>query len=49
MRRLFFWTTILSGALAAHLMLKRGESVGTVVSKTTTNPIGSLVNELKPS
>ncbi len=49
MRRLFFWTTIISGGVAAYMMLKRGESLGTVARQASTNPFGSLVNEFKRS
>jgi hypothetical protein len=47
MKRLFFWGTIFSGAAAAYLMYRRGESLGTIATKTISNPIGSLTNELK--
>ncbi|WP_263383769.1 hypothetical protein [Granulicella arctica] len=47
MKRLFFWGTILSGAAAAYLMYRRGESLGTIVKQATTNPVGTLSNELK--
>ena len=47
MRKVIFWTTILSGAIAAYLMFKRGESLGTIASQATTNPVGSLLGELK--
>ena len=47
MRKLFFWATIISGGVAAYLMLKRGESLGTVGRQATVHPFGSLVNELK--
>jgi hypothetical protein len=47
MKRLLFWGTIVSGAAAAYLMYRRGESLGTIAQKTISNPIGSLTNELK--
>ncbi|GAC1421045.1 MAG: hypothetical protein NVSMB62_15600 [Acidobacteriaceae bacterium] len=47
MRRFFFWATVASGAVAAYLMFKRGESFGQIAQKTVTNPVGSLVNELR--
>ena len=46
-RRLFFWATVASGVAAAFLMIRRGESLGTIARKTITNPIGTLVTELK--
>jgi len=47
MRKLFFYGTILSGAVAAYLMYRRGESLGTIIQKATTNPIGSFTSEVK--
>ena len=49
MRKLLFWTTILSGAVAAYLMFKRGESFDTIASKATQHPFGALADELKRS
>jgi hypothetical protein len=46
MRKLIVWGTFLSGAAAAFLMYRRGASIGTIASRATLNPIGSLVNEL---
>jgi hypothetical protein len=47
MRRIIFWATIASGAIAAYMMLKRGEPIGEVAQKAIGNPVGSLVNEMK--
>ena len=47
MRRIIFWATIASGVAAAIIMYRRGESLPTIAKATVTNPIGSLVNELK--
>ena len=47
MKRALFWGTIIAGAVAAYLMYRRGESVGTIAVKTVTNPVGSLVTELQ--
>ena len=47
MRRLLFWGSILSGAAAAYLMYKRGESLGTILKSATTDPVGTLVSEVK--
>ena len=47
MKRILFWATIASGVAAAYLMIRRGESLGTIARKTLTNPIGTLVTELK--
>ena len=46
MKRLFFWATIASGALAAYLMYKRGESIGSIAKQTLTNPVGTLAHEV---
>ena len=47
MKRLFFWTTIFSGAAAAYLMYRRGEPAGRIVKQTLAHPIGSLASEIK--
>jgi hypothetical protein len=47
MKKVLFYGTILSGAVAAYLMYRRGESFGTIAQKTMTNPIGSFANEMK--
>ncbi len=47
MRKLFFWIPIIAGTAAALLMLRRGESLGTIAKKATTNPMGTLLSELK--
>ena len=46
MRKLIYWGTIASGVIAAYLMYKRGEKLGTIAKNAATNPIGSLVNEM---
>ena len=47
MKKLFLWGTVASGLLAAYLMFKRGEKLGTIVQKTVAHPEGTLVDELK--
>ena len=47
MRKLIFWGTIASGAIAAYMMYKRGEKLGSIALHTATNPLGSLVTELR--
>jgi hypothetical protein len=47
MKRALFWGTIVAGAIAAYLMYRRGESMGTIAVRTVTNPVGSLVSELQ--
>jgi hypothetical protein len=47
MKRVFFWGTIAAGAVAAYMMYRRGESVGTIAVKAVTNPVGTLVSELQ--
>jgi hypothetical protein len=41
------YATIISGFVAAYLMYRRGESVISIAKKTVTNPVGSLVSEVK--
>jgi len=47
MNKLILFATIASGVIAAYLMYKRGESIGTIAKNAITNPIGSLVTEVK--
>lgn len=47
MKRLFIWASLLSGAAAAYLMYRRGESLATIAKKTLTYPVGTLATELK--
>lgn len=46
-RKLFVWGTFVAGAVAAYLMYKRGESMPTIAKRAITNPVGSLVTELR--
>jgi hypothetical protein len=41
------YATIISGFGAAYLMYRRGESMISIARKTVTNPVGSLVSEVK--
>jgi hypothetical protein len=47
MSRLILFATIASGVIAAYLMYRRGESIGTIAKQAVTNPIGSLMTEVK--
>ena len=47
MRRFVFLATLAAGVSAAYLMQKRGESLMTIVKKTTNTPLGTLAEELK--
>ena len=47
MSKVILYATIISGFVAAYLMYRRGESVVSIARKTVTNPIGSLVTEVK--
>jgi hypothetical protein len=49
MRRLILSATVISGIVAAYLMYRRGESLGTIARRTIPNPVGSLVSEVKNS
>jgi hypothetical protein len=46
-RRLIFFAMVVSGLVAAYLMYRRGESVMSIARQTVTNPVGSLVSEVK--
>jgi hypothetical protein len=41
------YATIISGFVAAYLMYRRGESLLSIAKKTVSNPVGSLVSEVK--
>jgi hypothetical protein len=47
MRKALFWGTLIAGGVAAYMMFRRGESLGMIAARTVTNPVGSLVTELK--
>ena len=46
-RKLIVVGSILSGAVAAYLMYKRGTPLFTIARKTISNPVGALVGELR--
>jgi hypothetical protein len=45
--KVILYATLISGFVAAYLMYRRGESMVSIARKTVTNPVGSLVSELK--
>jgi hypothetical protein len=47
MRKLLFYATVVSGVVAAVLMLRRGESLPTIAREATQNPVGALASELQ--
>jgi hypothetical protein len=47
MRKIILYATVISGVVAAYMMYRRGESLGTIAKRTVTNPVGSLVSEVK--
>ncbi len=47
MRKVILFATVASGFVAAYLMYRRGESLGSIAKRTITNPVGSLVSEVK--
>lgn len=47
MSKLILFATIASGFIAAYLMYRRGEPLGTIAKQTITNPVGSLMTEVK--
>jgi hypothetical protein len=46
-KQLILFATVASGCIAAYLMYRRGESLGTIARQAITNPFGSLVSEVK--
>jgi len=49
LQKVILLATVVSGVVAAYLMYRRGESLGSIAKRTMTNPIGSLVSEVKNS
>ena len=47
MRKLFLYTTLLSGAIAAYLLFKRGVPLKEIAADVIQHPIGTLVHELE--
>ena len=47
MSKLIFYGMVTTGLVAAYLMHKRGESLVTIAKNVVTNPVGSLVAEVK--
>jgi hypothetical protein len=47
MKRLALFATVACGFVAAYLMYRRGESLGSIAKQIITNPVGSLVSEVK--
>ena len=47
MRKVILLATVVSGLVAAYLMYRRGETLGAIAKQTVTNPVGSLVSEVK--
>ena len=47
MRKIIMLGMFVSGIVAAYLMYRRGESLPSIAKQTVTNPVGSLVTEVK--
>lgn len=47
MRKVIILGMVVSGIVAAYLMYRRGESIPSIAKQTVTNPVGSLVTEVK--
>jgi hypothetical protein len=45
--KLIVYATVISGFAAAYLMYRRGASLVAIARQTVTNPVGSLVSEVK--
>jgi hypothetical protein len=45
--KIIVYATVICGFVAAYLMYRRGESMISIARKTITNPVGSLVSEVK--
>lgn len=47
MGRVIVYGTIIAGVIAAYLMYRRGESLTSIAKQALTNPVGSMVSEVK--
>ena len=47
MKKVILFATVASGFVAAYLMYRRGESLGSIAKQTMTNPVGSLISEVE--
>ena len=47
MKKFIYWASIAAGVTAAYLMYKRGVPLTTIAQKAVSNPIGTLVGEVK--
>ncbi len=47
MKRAIYWGTIIAGVVAAYLMYRRGEPIGSIAQKAIGNPVGTLLHEVK--
>lgn len=47
MKRFIYGGSIAAGVIAAYLMYRRGESLGSIAKNAISNPVGSFVNEVK--
>jgi uncharacterized protein (DUF697 family) len=47
MRKVVVFGTIIAGVIAAYLMYRRGESLTSIAKQAITNPVGSMVSEVK--
>jgi hypothetical protein len=45
--KVVLYATVICGFVAAYLMYRRGETMVSIARKTVTNPVGSLVSEVK--
>jgi hypothetical protein len=45
--RILFYASVASGVVAAYLMYRRGESLPTIARRAITNPVGSMISEVK--
>jgi hypothetical protein len=46
-RKLIAFATVVSGLIAAYMMYRRGASLPSIAKRTVTNPVGSLISEVK--
>jgi hypothetical protein len=45
--KVILYASVISGVVAAYLMYRREESMFSIVRETVTNPVGSLVSEVR--
>lgn len=49
MKKVWLWAMVASGAIAAYLMYRRGESLSRIAEESVQHPVKSLIREASNS